>query len=191
MPRRVTSCSSKIYISLYIMKTDVCRLLLLLLLLLLHLWTLPAEFTGLLVGRLTRSLFSLFNEQELLTGPGLSGGVRRLSGLFFFFFFLNRSLDLAAHFKQVFFLGLVSIRGVMGGASRFLQSTILFDWGFSKRFYCCCRRCKKEQLEPFFVFFEGNNYQQRRTELIQTSEQIEMMPGCTISYLDCQLHTSI
>lgn len=90
------------------MKTEGCLLLLLLLLL----WALPAEFTGLLVGRLTGSLFCLFNEQELLTGAGLSGGVRHLSGLFFF---LYRSLDLAAHFKQDLVLRPVSVKGAMGG----------------------------------------------------------------------------
>lgn len=69
----------------------------------------------------------------------------------FFFFFLNRSLDLAAHFKQDLVLRPVSVKGAMGGASRFLQSTILFDWGFQSGFIVA-GVAKKSNWNLFFCF---------------------------------------
>lgn len=84
----------------------------------------------------------------------------------FFFFFLNRSLDLAAHFKQDLVLRPVSVKGAMGGASRFLQSTILFDWGFQSGFIVA-GVAKKSNWNLFFVFFQSKNSQQCRTELLQ------------------------
>lgn len=69
----------------------------------------------------------------------------------------------------------------MGGASRFLQSTILFDWGFQSGFIVAGVANKSNWNLFFCLFFSELQLPttQDRTAT-ETSEQTEMMPGCRI-----------